>query len=80
MSDGSQHDVSRYEVVLDGDECVSAGKCVASAPGFFVFDSDEIGTVDPSGPRPADETLLRIARQCPSGAIRLRLDGVDIDI
>lgn len=80
MSDGSQHDGSRYEVVLDSDECVSAGKCVASAPGFFVFDSDEIGTVDPSGPRPTDEALVRIARQCPSGAIRLRLDGVDIDI
>lgn len=69
-----------YEVLLDSDECVSSGKCVASAPGFFVFDDDEIGTIDPAGPRPDDEALLRIARQCPSGAIRLRLDGVDVEL
>ena len=69
-----------YDVILDSDECVSAGKCVASAPGFFVFDDDEIATVDPDGPRPGDEVLLRIARACPSGAIRLRLDGEDVEI
>jgi ferredoxin len=68
-----------YEVVLDSDECVSAGRCVAAAPGYFVFDDDEIGAVDASGPRPADEALLRIARQCPSGAIRLFLDGVAVE-
>ena len=56
------------------------GKCVASAPGFFVFDDDQIASVDQSGPRPDDATLLRIARACPSGAIRLQLDGVDVEI
>ena len=70
----------RYTVVLDSDECVSAGKCVASVPGFFVFDDDQIASVDQSGPRPDDATLLRIARACPSGAIRLQLDGVDVEI
>ena len=40
----------RYTVVLDTDECVSAGKCVASAPGFFVFDDDQIASVDQAGP------------------------------
>lgn len=69
-----------YEVVVDQEECVSAGKCVASAPGFFVFDGDQIATVDEAGPRPDDETLLRIARACPSGAIRLRRNGTDIEI
>lgn len=71
---------ARYTVILDADECVSAGKCVASAPGFFVFDPDQIATLDESGPRPDDETLLRIARACPSGAIRLQLDGADVEI
>ena len=69
-----------YEVALDSDECVSAGKCVASAPGFFVFDADEIGTVDHDGPRPADDALLRIARGCPSGAIKLFADGVEVEL
>jgi ferredoxin len=75
-----QQDESPLEVVLDADECVSAGKCVNAAPGFFVFDADEIGSLDPTGPRPSDQVLLRIARQCPSGAIRLRRDGVDVEI
>lgn len=69
-----------YEVRVDADECVSAGKCVASAPGLFVFDDDEIATVDPFGPRPDDAALLRIARTCPSGAIKLTLDGHDVDL
>jgi len=69
-----------YEVEFDSDECVSAGKCVASAPGFFVFDDDEIGTIDQDGPRPADEALVRIARQCPSGAIKLFTDGVEVEL
>jgi ferredoxin len=71
---------SGLEVVVDTEECVSAGRCVGSAPGFFVFDDDELATVDPSGPRPSDEVLMRIARQCPSGAIKLRLDGQDVEI
>ncbi|MFM7126783.1 MAG: ferredoxin [Actinomycetota bacterium] len=71
---------SGYEVVVDQSECVSAGKCVASAPGFFVFDADQIATVEAAGPRPDDATLLRIARSCPSGAIRLLLDGAEIEI
>ena len=69
-----------YEVTLDESECVSAGKCVLAAPGFFVFDADEIATVDPGGPRPDDTALLRIARQCPSGAIRLTLDGEPVEL
>jgi len=67
-------------VILDSDVCVSAGRCVAMAPGYFVFDDDEISTVNAAGPRPDEESLLRIARSCPSGAIRLLLDGVAVDI
>ena len=69
-----------YEVELDSDECVSSGKCVAAANGFFAFDDDEIGMIDPSVQQPNDDALLRIARQCPSGAIKLRLDGDEIEI
>lgn len=73
-------DMTRYDVVVDNEECVSAGKCVASARGFFVFDDDQIAYVDETGPRPDDAALLRIARACPSGAIRLRRDGVDLEL
>lgn len=69
-----------YDVRVDSDECVSAGKCVASAPGFFVFDDDELSTIDPAGPRPDDEALLRVARQCPSGAIKLFVDGEELEL
>jgi ferredoxin len=66
-----------YRVELDAELCVSAGKCVASAPGFFAFDADEIATVDHAGDRPTDEALVRIARACPSEAISL-FDGDEI--
>ena len=69
-----------YEVKIDADECVSAGRCVAMAPEFFVFDDDEIATIDRSGPLPDDEALIRSARQCPSGAIKLLVDGTEIEI
>ncbi len=69
-----------YEVRLDQDECVSAGKCVASAPGFFVFDDVELATIDSDGRRPGDDQLLRIARACPSGAISVLVDGDPIEL
>jgi ferredoxin len=69
-----------YEVRVDPDECVSAGKCVAAAPGYFAFDDDELVTIIPDGPRPDEAALLRIARACPSGAIKLRVDGVDVEL
>jgi ferredoxin len=69
-----------YEVILDSDECVSAGRCVNTAGDFFVFDADEIGSINRAADQPDDTMLLRIARQCPSGAIKLRLDGEDVEI
>ncbi len=69
-----------YEVHLDENECVSSGKCVSSAPAFFVFDDDEIAGIERTATQPDDDALLRIARQCPSGAITLRLDGVAIEL
>lgn len=76
----SEEAPGRLEVVVDTDECVSAGRCVGSAPGFFVFDDDELARVDPAGPRPSDDVLVRIARQCPSGAISLLRDGVAFEL
>jgi ferredoxin len=69
-----------YRVVIDQDECVSAGKCVATAPGFFRFDDNELATVDVSAEAPDDATLIRIARTCPSQAISLFEDGSDTPV
>ncbi len=72
--------MGELQVWVDRDECVSAGRCIASAPGFFVFDVDELATTDPTAPRPDDETLTRIARSCPNGAIHLSRDGDEIEL
>jgi len=69
-----------YDVIIDSDECISAGKCVASAPRTFGFDENEIAIVLGHGVATGDDQLVRIARACPSGAIALRLDGEDVDI
>jgi ferredoxin len=47
---------------------------------LFVFDDDELATVQADAPRPDDDTLLRIARACPNGAIHVARDGVEIAI
>lgn len=59
---------------VDDAVCISSGKCVADAPSAFRFDDEEIAkAVD--GARSIDErTLMAVARNCPSGAIRV-LDG-----
>ena len=72
--------MSELQVWIDSDECVSAGRCISMAPGFFVFNDDELATVATDGPRPDDEALLRIARSCPNGAIHVARDGVPIEL
>lgn len=69
-----------FQVRIDRDECISAGRCVLAAPSFFEFDDDEIASVDPDAEHPDDATLLKIARQCPSGAIKLSQDGAAVDL
>jgi ferredoxin len=69
-----------FEVDIDQDACVSSGKCVASLGQLFAFDDQELATVRPDGEVPDDATLLRIARQCPSGAILLSDGGVPVEL
>ncbi|QMW65829.1 (4Fe-4S)-binding protein [Mumia sp. ZJ1417] len=63
-----------YRVEVDQDLCMSSGKCVADAPQVFAFDEDEIAEVRAEPGEVSDEKLVEIARNCPSGAIRL-LEG-----
>ena len=66
-------------VRIEKDNCVSAGKCVADAPGAFGFDADELADVLPGVSTLTDEQLIRIARQCPGRAILL-IDAEGNDI
>lgn len=72
-----------YRVSVDKDVCISSGKCVADAPRLFRFDEDDLAEVVPQAPRPTNDELITIARQCPSLAVVLQ-DGatgetIDLD-
>ncbi|HEX3956549.1 MAG TPA: (4Fe-4S)-binding protein [Trebonia sp.] len=63
-----------YRLELDPDVCISSGRCVADAPGSIRFDADEIAGLVPDGEPIADEQMVVLARNCPSGAL-LVFDG-----
>ncbi len=68
--------MTSLRAAVDSDLCMSSGKCVADAPSAFAFDEDEIAhAVDEARGVDRDE-LLRVARGCPAGAIRV-YDGSD---
>ena len=71
---------SPLQIWVDQSECVSAGRCVATAPHLFHFDDDELAVVDADAPLPDADTLVRIARACPNGAIHVARDGVEIEL
>lgn len=67
-----------YQVEVDQDLCISSGKCVADAPALFRFDDDDLSEVIAGAPRPPDDELLAIARQCPALAVVLRDESGDL--
>ncbi|GAA4530641.1 MULTISPECIES: ferredoxin [Nonomuraea] len=69
-----------YRIQLDRDVCISSGRCVAEAPESFRFDDDEIVALVPGGPRLTDEQIFDLARDCPSGAIRVFDGDEEIDV
>ena len=72
--------MGRIEASVDGDVCISSGRCIESAPGYFVFDDDELATVADGAEPPNEAALVRIARACPSEAITLRRDGEIVEL
>lgn len=71
-----------YRLSVDGEVCISSGKCVADAPSLLRFDDDEIAELVPGAPQPDDATVLDLARACPSGALLVHdaESGEEIDI
>jgi ferredoxin len=70
-----------YSVSVDRDSCISSGNCVADSPDAFDFDDDDIAVVKDGAAELPHDRLLRVARNCPAGAIVLRDDdGNEIDL
>jgi ferredoxin len=71
---------SRLRIWIEQSECVSAGRCVATAPELFHFDEDELAVIDEQAVLPDDDSVIRIARGCPNGAIHVSRDGVELEL
>ncbi|GAA0828036.1 ferredoxin [Streptosporangium amethystogenes subsp. fukuiense] len=69
-----------YQVRVDKDVCISSGKCVADAPAAFRFDDDEIAEPTTGVSTLSGDLLVEIVRNCPSGAIRLFEQGVEVAV
>ena len=70
-----------YSVSIDREACISSGNCVADSPSAFDFDDDDIAVVKDGVGELPDDRLLRVARNCPAGAIILRdAEGNDVDL
>jgi ferredoxin len=70
-----------YSVSIDREACISSGNCVADSPAAFDFDDDDIAVVKDEVSELPDDRLLRVARNCPAGAIILRdAEGNEVDL
>ncbi|MEJ2859604.1 ferredoxin [Actinomycetospora flava] len=58
-----------YRIEVDGEICISSGRCVAEHPEVFRFDDDEVAETVPGAPTLPDDVTLRLARSCPSSAL-----------
>jgi len=65
------------DIRIDVDRCMGSGNCLFWAPETFDLSDDGYAVVlDASG---SDEERVRIAAEgCPTGAISLWRDGVDV--
>lgn len=69
-----------YSARVDQEMCMASGVCVADAPSAFGFNADGLAEALPGAPGLGDERLVRLARNCPAGAILLVDEaGNDVD-
>lgn len=60
--------IGRYTVSVINNKCISAGSCIAVAPGVFAFDEKKIAQVI-SQDGDDDDMKLLAAQSCPTNAI-----------
>jgi len=65
------------EVKVSRARCIASKCCVNLAPEVFALDDTQVSSVvDPSAA--PDETILEAAENCPTGAISVWRDGVQL--
>lgn len=65
-----EHTKGKYTVKVIRDKCISAGSCVAIAPGTFKLDEEGIAVIlSQTGDDP--ETQLLGAQSCPTAAVEI---------
>lgn len=75
-----------YRIEVDGEICISSGRCVAEYPDRFRFSheegDEEVAEGVPGAPPLPDDAALRLARSCPSSALMVfdADTGEEIDI
>lgn len=70
-----------FAVKIDATACIGSGSCIADAPAGFRRDDDGRGVPTPDAPALPDDVLVRIARNCPAGAIYLYdAEGEMVDV
>lgn len=68
----------KLQIVINRDKCMGSGNCLFWAPQAFDLDDEGLSVVLESAQ--ADEGRLFQAREgCPTGAISLWQDGVEVD-
>jgi ferredoxin len=66
------------QILINRDKCMGSGNCVFWAPQAFDLDDEGLSVV--LDPDQADENQLFQAREgCPTGAISLLRDGVEVE-
>jgi ferredoxin len=68
-----------YRVKVDGELCISSGKCVADFPAAFRFDADEVAEPTEGVRDLGDDEVIAAARNCPASAI-LVFDAEDHEV
>lgn len=61
----------QWQVVIDRDACMSAGRCVLEAPTGFDLDDDELAVLLPGVTELDLDVLRSVADRCPSMAIQI---------
>jgi ferredoxin len=71
----------RYSIGIDDSACIGSGTCIAEASGAFQFDDRRVAFPTAEAANLSDDDLIRIAQNCPSGAICIYdRDGAVVDV
>jgi len=65
------------DVRVQRARCIATKSCISAAPHTFAIDPTQVATVTDAGGDP-DDDVITAAEACPTGAISVYRDGVQI--